>query len=635
MAPGVKQSARYVNPYRPETLIGFALRRAIDAHPDGSLRGFGRALPNKIDSPGGLNSKIDNADRAFVELVTSTVNRKVHPDMQFRLTALYDAVATNRAGDEADRFHTEGELPSHYFTELANAGSARSKPEALVRGMAARAFLLTEPQHLNQSAYGGSPSLDSLNGTLIDHVLEGMVRDLVIVAGAPPNGGGMEATRLLAEAGTLSLKVVGEHLRAGSPLSWRLLRVVTECIRRAGDWATQDLKTGAALRCEYRRSWQVYNDANRLLKALHESNPPCLYRARSLWEEAVSQLPKSGSEYDWINEALRDRALHGETGKAGVETPLPVRERVTAAWAYFWRIARNANWAPSKLQHPTLHLSEEDQTLLRDFAHRLTLPDDEFRKAWTGGAEGIEPNEEGTLGAEVLAPSPRDRGLRYAGEFLLRILDGGSFWIALPDNERHRAGDPPPSPVNRETTLVVKALEDTDLARIPENFRDPFKALVAQSLLTIDGVSRRECLTTLLYVRFDGEAAAVFEKVIRRASQEDPIEFRWLVEIATFGLGWMARRSDVDNLLDIAASDMDESVRMTALMALADMPDEIRGQRELEGRLRDTLIHIIEKVDDDVFATAPRGSEATRYKVLLRSALYALAMLRNAGEPTG
>ena len=58
---------------------------------------------------------------------------------------------------------------------------------------------------------------------------------------------------------------------------------------------------------------------------------------------AVSNLPAKGTnpDDDPFLKKLKRRAIDGHSGQdPDAETALPIRERVTAAWAYAWRIAR-------------------------------------------------------------------------------------------------------------------------------------------------------------------------------------------------------------------------------------------------------------------------------------------------------
>lgn len=624
---GVKQLPRMVNPYVPATLVAFALRSAIDATTYPSLRQFVTGMSDRdVKTTGGLNSKIDRADRRFVQVVQDAVNKHLADDVQpFRLTALYDAVAPPHAADELDSFHTEGELPAHYFAELSNAGVARSRPEAIVRGMAARAFLLDEPADLNMFAYDGDPPLDGLARRTYSDILDMVIDDLLITACAPPTSGGLEATRLLGDGGTLTIARVRPHVEKGSPVSWRLLRVVTECIRRARQWEGEDSGKSRKRRSEFRRPERVYDEANRLLRTLHEQNPPCAYRARSLWEEAVSRLPKRGREYEWIGEALYRRAVHGRTGRAeGVpgrpdESLLPVRERMTAAWALLWRTARAAGWRPATLTSPIEYLDDDGRVRLLELATALR------------DSRIVDPSEERSDWDNP------DRGIAYAGEFIERILQGMPYWVVHGENEAAQrsssaigswqpAPNTDPSP---EEQLVRECLdEEAASSTLSAHLRPGFESLAQQALLTIDGVARRECLTTLLYAQLADSAARVFRAVVQRArAHPGRSGIRWLVEHSTFALGWMSRVEDVGFLSDLAVDGkLQPSIRMTAMMAMSDVIDGKRNDlaaAQARGAFEATVHEI-----GGAFASDRSNQDPREFKLLLRTALYGLAMLR-------
>lgn len=634
MPPGERPQARYVNSYQPSTLVGFVSRAAVLAR-FASYSDFVNRHDGPWKSVGGFHSQIDSANRELIEKVETWVNaapRRVSgPSSEgapegkphWCLLAFYDSTAELRSTDldgsgDSDRVHaehTEGELPGRYFLELLNGGPARSKPEVLVRGMAMRSFLLESAGLADGPApglrYRGAAPLPILEGQQAGSALGEAVRDLTIVACAPPTSGGMEATRLLAEAGTLAIAEVRRHLLAGSPISWRLMRVVTECLRRRNTWTTQQgpLREPAA----------IEHAANDLLREIHEQNPPCIYRARSLWEEAAGRMPKSGARYAWISDALQVRAAEGRTALAGYESPLPVRERLTAAWVYVWRAARADGWRPQSGRPFRDSLERGTQSEIESFVARLR-----------------EPEEHPTMNGQR-----RDRGLLYAADFIEHVVTDDVFWYPYDSNEAlsktpRRPGKWWTSEENVEARIVESAITRVQGQRRLNDFLKPtLGSLAAQACLTIDGISRRECLTTLQYAGLEAAAADVFYEVIAsaRRSASDPNEYRWLIETSTFALGWMTLPSvTLEILLDLAQDQtLDDSIRMTALMAIGDMAEQLRSSATQIQATRTVTRQIIEAIPDLARARSDTN-EIFEEKLLLRSAVYVLAMLRQPDD---
>jgi hypothetical protein len=355
-----------------------------------------------------------------------------------------------------------------------------------------------------------------------------------------------------------------------------------------------------------------------LLKRLHDENPPCIYRARSFWEEAVGVLPKAGTKVKWVNGALRERAARGVTNKDGYESPLPVRERMTAAWVYLWRVAQLDTWEPRNRESLRKHLSPGSRKELREFADRLAGKEE-------------HPSLQGQA---------RDRGLVYASEFIRCALDDDVFWYPCKDNEVLRdkkAGFLSWWSEVDEAQIVAEALAMTFATnKTTEGFtKTAVTALVSQACLTIDGVSRREALATLQYSGREALATDAFWNVIvnaRKSSTATPSPFRWLIENATFGLGWMQQIDAAEEILvEIATSDeaaYDDSIRMTALMAIGDMAERIRqaGREDAPRREIRQLLQSLEGLDQ-----LPRDG-AYAHKLIARSGLYVLSMLRHPDD---
>jgi hypothetical protein len=612
MARGEKASPKYVNPYEPASLVSFVARTAIlSEYPSYSDM---LKISAEWKSVGGLSSSLDAPTRNRIRLIETLVNRR---SQQWYLTAFYDAVVDPEPADIVEINHTEGELPSQYLTELANAGPARSKPEVNVRGMAMRSYLLSvDPSKRSAASSEGIAPLEFLNGGTVMEALEETANDLAIVACAPPTSGGGTATRLLAEAGTLAIDVVRQHVMQESPVAWRLVRVVTELLKKAPTFQPHD---------PMRDPEKVILGCEELLREIHEVNPACIYRARSLWEEAAGLMPKR-AQFSWLNDALEKRAAEGMTD-AGTEdtkknkhSELPVRERMTAAWVFFWRMARFEGWRPGVKQEFSLKdLSPGARDRLHLFADRL---------------EGAEEYPDDKAG------KPRDTGLTYASRFIKQILDDGVVWYPHAANEelsKHRTSQKTGwwMSGNREAEIVRSALANSkreiDRHKLDYFIHPSLEALILHSCLAIDGISRRESLAAIQYANLHSPASEIFARVIQEArlASSDPNEFRWLIESATFSLGWMMHpESTLGILLDLCTDKLDNSIRLTALMAIGDMAEKIRHDQRKTDRTRAKVGELLSGVLAECGGEFPRPDQ----KLILRAATYVLAMLRHSDD---
>jgi hypothetical protein len=611
MPRGEKASPNYVNPYEPPSLVSFVARTAILSE----YESYSELVKSTSEwnTVSGLSHDLNAATRRESRIIENLVNRR---NPRWHLTSFYDAVVDPDPKDDREIDHTEGELPARYLVELVNAGPSRSKPEANVRGMAMRSFLI----HIDSAkrigpCFDGSPPLDALQHETISSALLKVARDLAIVACSPPTSGGSTATRLLAEAGTLALQSTREHVLSESPVAWRLTRVISELLKKAPGFEVGDSLRDPDL---------VTSGCEDLLRDLHEKNPPCVYRARSFWEEAAGLMPKR-PQYNWINDALELRATKGLTG-AGTEDPdglskhsiLPVRERITAAWVFFWRIARSDGWRPGTKAFNFSNLSPGASTKLREFTDRLK-------------GEEEHPLSDG---------KPRDSGLRYAANFLENVLDNGGYWYPHQPNEDLLKNQFPNGSTwwfttNSAAEIVREALAGNRrliLKHPLRHFIEPsLDALILQSCLTIDGIARRESLATIQYAHLHSPAAETFAEIIEKATRasNDKNEYRWLIESAVFSLGWMMHpESTLSILLELSAEGLDNSIRLTSLMAIGDMAEKIRPDPVRLDRTRTKIRALIKNV-----LPVPGGRLPTvEEKLVIRAATYVLAMLRNEDD---
>ena len=620
--------------YRPETLVSFVTHEAALATHQRKFVEFVTANRSRLpkQTEGGVHSVMDRPTRAMVRhfevLINAAATRTGLPP--WRLVALFDSVMPpdartpirRRSGDvtnEATAEQTVGvyvevdpELPGDFMVEGYAAGPSRSKPEVNLRGAAMRSYLNGRGgADLAALAFPtGEAPVAPLEGATIRSVIEATVSDLLIVACEPAGSGGLEATRLAAEAGTVAIEHVRRHFEAKSPMAWRLLRVVSECLRRQGRWDSE----GSVVRdgAEVRRA------AFQLLRYIDDANPPGVYRARSLFEEAVGLFPKDNPDFNnWALPMLRRRAVDGKSGSGEAESVLPVRERVMAAWTYTWRLAKR----------PQPHPSRPDEKF---FWEASTLQP--LGQALDDDARGMVDDL-----ARQLQTGDTDRGLVYAGEFLQAALESRHFWVPHPVNDQKMLKEEPL--LHRFWGECPEAQIVFDAVRVETEHQgyEPFllnslAALSRQACLTIDGVSRRECLTTMQYARRGPDAARIFTRIIETT---DSTRYRWLAEVATFCLGWVTDPSNVAATRTLLAvserRDLDASIRMTALMALGDIADRLR-----HAETADRAVEVATTIAQDALASYPAHSNPhnAQEKVLLRAALYALGMLRHSAELT-
>jgi hypothetical protein len=494
---------------------------------------------------------------------------------------------------------TSDRLPSIRFKELTDAGIARSKPEVLVRAAAMKSYI---------------DSGATLDGTFLSEEVpacvpasvraraEQLVRDLLAIVSLPYKQGAPEATELAAATGDVALTQVRLEVLAtdaASPLWWRTIRVLTECIRLAGrkeggPWSEQD-------------RLEVARKAEELLRDLHTHDPSNMYRARSLWLEAATVAPKGWNH--WLVPAILQRARNQQLRRAA-EPGLglaPVRERMYACVAA---------WQRAALEESPAHGGRRAQKIPPS-------------NAW-----GKELRE---LSADLLKED--ETGLQYAGAFLDHLLDGGDpllprHFVSVEDGHV-KFSDLEGFWHGREEVAAVRAALVSDGAA--EQTRLLHKAclaatvhLVAQACLAADGVLRRLCLESLVAAGVQDVAASLFHLIRQRCVGDRKL--RWLDEHACFSMGFVSSKKAVSWLLEAAGLDgqaqgvptaQGRATRLTAIMALGDLVPELSrtdgSDRELRARIHDAMHRCLGRHGDD--AVPER-----------RAAVYTLAMLRPYGD---
>lgn len=611
---GRPQKAIYVNPYRPATLVEFACRVAISSRYE-TLGAFARECDWTRRNISATLAALDRADVAAVESTVNAAGVELRPGWGYRkaffLVGLYDSLVFP---PPVPGHSLEGDPPSRYLFELANSGIARSKPEILDRGRALRTFMneLRSVDQLRQPAYRGAPPIDAQSGQSKGDVVRDVVRDLCVIAVQPTGLGGYEATRMVAETGVYALRAVRQMLLAGSPASWRLIRVVTTCLRSARHW---DKYTDLD---HPRNPAQVRREAIELLLEIDDRNPPNEYPARSLWEEAIGMCPLDlEPEVERsLRDRLRRRAIEGHTawGAAGHdETVLPVRERTVAAWTYVTRVARAAGWEPEQLRSlgtlPEPVLSE-----LREFAAKLKEASDDR------GLEYAALFIENSLG-DVFWPWPPE-----AGEPNLTRARQGFVNGSNPDNASLEPANDEFWHKTDEAKIVLEALRSELPHDLDGNVVRPgLYALCYAALLTIDGVIRRESLVTIDTAGLNAQAARVFRVVIERARSSNHRRFRWLIETAAFALGRMYDTASIHVLNNLAGDRyVDDSIRIAAFHALADMADSVREKDHIESGSNAAR----EVVDTALRALDTEPGDTEPHKFRARAALYLIGMYR-------
>lgn len=573
---------------RPDTLVNYVVRTAV-------LDTFG-----SYDALASFSAELDpeRRYRRFTKFDRDTVAlvQEIcwNADAYVHLVRYHDDVhgGVRPEGPTSDR------LPSIRFKELTDAGIARSKPEVLVRAAAMKSYI---------------DSGAKLDGTFLSEEIpacvpasvraraEQLVADLLAIVSLPYKQGAPEATELAAATGEVALTQVRLEVLttdAASPLWWRTIRVLTECLRLAarekgGPWSGQ-------------HRLEIARKAEDLLRDLHTHDPSNMYRARSLWLEAATVAPSGWNH--WLVPAILQRARNQQLRRTAEPGPglAPVRERMYACVAA---------WQRAALEERPLHGGRSPQGI---------------------PTSNVWGKKLRVLSADLL--KEEETGLQYAGGFLHHLLEGGDpllpqLFVSV-ENGHVKFADLEGFWQGGEEVAAVRAALLSDGAN--EQIRLLHKAcvaatvyLVAQACLAVDGVLRRLCLESLVAAGVQDVAASLFYLIRQRCVGDRKL--RWLDEHACFSMGFVSSKKSVSWLLEAAGLDGQaqeltahgRATRLTAIMALGDLIPELSrtdgGDRELRARIHDAMHRCLGR----------HGEEAVPER---RAAVYTLAMLRPYGD---
>ncbi len=579
---------------RPASLVNYVVRTAVL----GTFRSYDplARLSSEFEDPKRRYRRFENLNRETIALLEGlcwNAGSHVH------LVRYYDDAHGGYRPDGP----TSDRLPSIRFRELTDAGVARSKPEVLVRAAAMKSYLDSG------GTLEGSFASDEIPACVPPGVrarAEEVVRDLLAIVSLPYTQGAPEATGLAAATGEVALTQVRlEALSrdAPSPLWWRTLRVLTECIRLAG-------RKGGQWSNEARLD--VASKAAELLYDLHTQDPSNMYRARSLWLEAATVAPKEWNErlVPAIMQRARNLRLRGSPSDLSPGST-PTRERMYACVAAWQRAALNERGAHLGRTAQTISASNEWAPQLRQLATDLT-------------------KEEET-------------GLQYAGAFLRHLIAGGDPLLprqfVVAERRRLVFHDLDGFWRGRIEVRAVRGALSSDRAQeqallLHEACVASTLFLVAQACLAVDGVLRRACLESLVTAGVQDVAANLFQLIRLRCLGN--VKLRWLDEHACFSMGFVASKKSVGWLLEAAElgqqlgdrepDPQGRSRRLTAIMALGDLVPELSrtesGEGELRERIHDAMHRCLERHDDQALPER-------------RAAVYTLAMMRPHGTAEG
>jgi hypothetical protein len=541
-----------------------------------SLRQQGEALTAQT-------GKIGRLRRRFASLVTKE---------QFRERRL-------EQGTSGDRLSPER------FVDLTSSGPARTHVEVLLRGQAMIGWLAAKPdKHKLKEQPEKPPFPDEILDRFVGATYEDRIRlvldDLLTVVGFPLGQGAPEARLLAAQAGERALEQIREHMW-NSPMGWRVVRVVTELLRLLAIGHFDE-------RADEKMSIERFCRSS--MEELHTRNPPCLYRARSFFEEAAAAAPLE-ARWDWLLDALIDRATGASPADPGRD-PLPVRERMYAAQVAYQRIlGRYGQAAVAAADGPMRRLLEG---LKRSAIETGELGLDYARDYIAAVALGDDPTYPDK---DLAAAVANDQSRKQSSPDLLAPRKSGhkaavNFWDRRDEVQIVRGA------------LATEAA-NSDLAGAPEASRHALRALVIQLTLTVDGLWRRNALEAIMAAGLADQAVGLMQHILAAAEHHvaatEPVDRKpiWLVEHVTFCLGFLGTRTAVGQLLDVIASDGHRSparrnyrdVHMTAVMAIGDHAKEVD---------RADYPALVQRLISMTNGDCHQAEE--------RAALYALAMLR-------
>ncbi len=568
-----------------KSLLEFAVKSAVDQE-------FGGFVGLTDSTPYFKNSK--DTSRKFEAMTLDTV-RQIEAVFSARgksrpFVSMFEEFTIEPTTHD---FSKAGSVDPGWFPKLTNAGRPRTKPESLLRGQAALAWLDSIRSSGHEVDMSGDIDPDDRKGKSRDQAIAETVTDLLTVVCYPQGKGSDQAARLVAELGAPAMEQVTKHL-FHSPLGWRAARVVTWVIRLRA--ATGD-----------RISEDTFVQAEELLKNTHFMNPSNMYRGRALREEAAFWAPRDWNR--WVMPALIERAkcttaaewshAPGSSKRHQTNSGAPVRERMTAAAVLALRCYGNYDFP----------LNDSDRDSVKKYGPQF---------------EELAVH----LGVQT------EGGLRVAGKMLAMSVESEK----VPTVDQLFSGD---DYVQSLESVVTSALNSTSLesrcmAHVAEHLRPTLKMMLKEACLTPDGIYRRQILEATIHGGLADRVWPMFEAITRDAlersqrdgSRQNFDDWRWLAEHAVFSVGFLASEASFDFLLDTAIPwpssnpDGGRATRMTALMALGDMYNKIRDTRR-EEKLGNALVDRADDTDRPI--TKPE----------LRAALYALAMVRSRESDVG
>jgi hypothetical protein len=600
---------------RSDTLILFAAKvKALQTY--GNYRNASRAIfgPTQEDYFDATKRNLTRSNFADIDhRISVTEERSTH------LTTFYDFMHPETIAETViDKLHPK------WFRELTDAGPARSKPEALIRGRAMLAWLVSiggieallsiDHPALNAEwtrPTGGDKAYFNLITSPKDRVTA-TLRDLLTVLCLPTSDGALEALRILGMCGGSAIALAREQV-FHNPLAWRSVRVLGQFLRmaecgvfgqvenRTHSFVAQTKTTGSDVNSAALEAGLV--SAAILLKDLDDASYNSLYRARSFWEEAARYAPIEGPLWSFVDDSLDFRAVTGRTRSKPPDESglLPVRERMYAAFLVWYRAEKpgsNAKSAAIDLAERLRSTEAQDPGLLyaADFLDDL-----------------------GERNGPVAYPAPTLVTSEKKGQQRPECPEhpSGTVWA------QHAGSD---GVVEIVETALSSQKAQAVWPHVSWEARTALWQLVAEAALTIDGTRRRTALEAIMAAGLAGLATRLLKAIVTEAIAREQRP-RWLIEHSVFcagylgtteALGLLRRASGLWGGPTLAPVD-DLSIRYAAMMALADLGSVLEKDRT-------ELDELNERCAARLVVLAHQPPEA--YRAELRAIVYMLAMTR-------
>jgi hypothetical protein len=544
------------------------------------LERYGRGLQALVDASGpGKPPKRSAPVTAEKALATPTRRRRrvaddAAPALRALIRALDDHLVRTRPGGRVHLLsfyesavpHGAGRTdwvdPRAFYSAWA-AGDPRSKYEVLDRGRHAAALVSKRGDDLREDlAKAASPSSPYRRGVTLQKLLEDTVRGLVAIVCLPTSSGGPAASRHLAAIGGIALNeveryVFGEHGSTttprtfGTPDGWRLVRVLAVI----GQLYQQPDAASAVW--GHQRAAEVRDQAMLLLRRVFAEEVPVLSRERSLPIEAYRELDDGDPElYEIVRHRLTwgrivdDKgtsvAPFGEVGLLGTReqayTALVLAEKNVAKVPGICKLLRKnplmkefgpldvavraaRNYAAAYIEYrfgvdgERLKSEREapplDAFLSQDLLEvQLPVRDDGMLTKEGANLDARRKKVERWFHRDGSSEAPDGHvraaafavwdALRSAAD--PRVVDGE----LISDAWRHK---------DLQVARFVHGTEADRLlvaAKVPVHARHALRSLVAQTVLSIDGSTRREGIEALRQSGQEAVAAELFALVVRR-----------------------------------------------------------------------------------------------------------------------